>query len=172
MAVRMLLQHLGYTDFDLYYDEFGKPHLKENREKNIENRLESAEVHISISHSAGFSGVLVSDENVGLDIEQLKQKTLNIASRFMNTSHLENLSEAEQIKKATVIWGIKETVFKIKNEIGISFPDHISEKPFTFEDQKTMAKLTFNNQTEYFDAVFGLAEDYVFVCAFRATFLS
>ena len=28
LAVRMLLQHNNYNDFDLYYDEFGKPHLK------------------------------------------------------------------------------------------------------------------------------------------------
>ena len=28
LAVRKLLQHIDYTDFDLYYDEFGKPHLK------------------------------------------------------------------------------------------------------------------------------------------------
>ena len=27
LAVRMLLQHLGYTDYDLTYDEGGKPHL-------------------------------------------------------------------------------------------------------------------------------------------------
>ena len=28
LAVRKLLQHLEYSDFDLYYDEFGKPHIK------------------------------------------------------------------------------------------------------------------------------------------------
>ena len=28
LAVRMLLQHIGFTDFNLFYDEFGKPHLK------------------------------------------------------------------------------------------------------------------------------------------------
>ncbi|WP_293891215.1 hypothetical protein [Flavobacterium sp.] len=33
LAVRMLLQHNDYTDFDLYYDEFGKPHLKEGSKK-------------------------------------------------------------------------------------------------------------------------------------------
>ena len=28
LAVRMLLQHNNYNDFDLYYDEFGKPQIK------------------------------------------------------------------------------------------------------------------------------------------------
>jgi phosphopantetheinyl transferase len=28
LSVRMLLQETGHTDLDLYYDEFGKPHLQ------------------------------------------------------------------------------------------------------------------------------------------------
>ena len=153
MAVRMLLQHLGYSDFDLYYDEFGKPHLKDG-------------THLSISHSNGFSGVAISDQNIGLDIEQLKEKTLKIASRYMDVSHLKNLSESEQVKKATVIWGIKETIFKVKNEAGISFIDHIFENDFTFEDKKATVELHFNNQIEHFETVFDSIEDYIFVCAY------
>ncbi|MES2747197.1 MAG: 4'-phosphopantetheinyl transferase superfamily protein [Bacteroidota bacterium] len=154
IAVRMLLQHLGYSDFDLYYDEYGKPHLKDGK-------------HLSISHSNGYSGIVVSDKNVGLDIEQLKEKTLRIASRFMDISHLENLSETEQIKKATVIWGIKETIFKVKNEVGISFIDHIFENDFAFDDKKATVELHFNNKIEFFEVVFDSVEDYVYVCAFQ-----
>lgn len=154
LAVRMLLQHVGYNDYDLFYDEFGKPHLTDEK-------------HISISHSNGFSGIVISDENVGLDIEQLKPKTLRIASRYMDVSHLENLNEVEKTKKATVIWGIKETIFKVKNEIGISFLDHISENPFLFEDHKASARLIFNDKIEYFETVFDSIEDYIYVCAFE-----
>jgi len=171
MAVRMLLQHLGYSDFDLYYDDFGKPHLRDEREKTAalqDKRQENGnEIHISISHSNGFSGIVISDKNVGLDIEQLKEKTLKIASRFMDVSHLENLYDEQKIKKATVIWGIKEIVFKIKNEAGISFPDHITETDFMFEDKKTIAQLNFNDQMEYFETVFDSVEDYIYVCGFQ-----
>ena len=163
MAVRLLLQHLGYSDFDLYYDEFGKPHLSQ---KSKVKSQKSDQTHISISHSNGFSGILVSDQNVGLDIEQLKEKTLKIASRYMDVSHLENLPESEKIKKATVIWGIKETIFKVKNEAGISFIDHIFENDFTFEDKKATVELHFNNQIEHFETVFDSIEDYIFVCAY------
>ena len=134
LAVRMLLQHLDYTDFDLYYDEFGKPHIKPQG-------CSVKEVEISISHSNDFSAVVISEQKVGLDLEQLKEKTLKIAPRFMDVSHLENLSEEEKIKKATVVWGIKECIFKIKNEKGISFPNHIFEDDFNFEDKKATAVL-------------------------------
>ncbi len=154
MAVRMLLQHIKHSDFDLYYDDKGKPHLK-------------GEKHISISHSNGFSAILISDERIGLDIEQLKEKTLKIASRFMDISHLENLSIEDKVKKATVIWGIKESIFKIKNETGISFPNDIFEENFSLENKKTTATLKFNNKEENFQILFDAIEDYIFVCAFE-----
>jgi phosphopantetheinyl transferase len=159
LAVRMLLQHLDYTDFDLYYDEFGKPHIKPQG-------CSVKEVEISISHSNDFSAVVISEQKVGLDLEQLKEKTLKIAPRFMDVSHLENLSEEEKIKKATVVWGIKECIFKIKNEKGISFPNHIFEDDFNFEDKKATAVLKFNNKEENFEVQFDSIEDYIFVCAF------
>lgn len=155
LAVRMILQHLNLDDFSLFYDESGKPHLKECMYKEI-----------SISHSHEFSAVAISEKPLGLDLEKIKEKTLRIAPRFMDVSHLENLSEQEKVEKATVVWGIKESVFKIKNEKGISFPDHISESKFSLPDKKTTAQLHFNNIKETFDIVFNNVEDYIFVCAF------
>ena len=153
LAVRMLLQHLGYTDYDLTYDEAGKPHLNDGK-------------HISISHSHEFSCICISNKLMGIDLEKLKEKTLKIAPRFMEVKHLENLTTSEQIEKATVIWGVKESIFKIKNEKGISFPEHIFEDEFDLKDGKCTAKLHFNNQIENFQIQFYNVEAYIFVCAF------
>lgn len=173
LAVRMLLQHLGYTDYDLIYDEAGKPHLKyEARGKKYENQSPIThhpslkQKHISISHSHEFSCICISDELMGIDLEKLKEKTLKIAPRFMEVKHLENLSISEQIEKATVVWGIKESIFKIKNEKGISFPEHISEDEFCLSNKKCLAELHFNNTIEKFKIHFYKVEDYIFVCAF------
>jgi phosphopantetheinyl transferase len=160
LAVRMLLQHNDYSDFDLFYDEFGKPHIKPQG-------CSIKDVEISISHSADFSAIVISNSKVGLDIERAKVKILRIAKRFMDVSHLENLSEEEKINKATVVWGIKESIFKIKNEKGISFPNHIFEEDFNFEDKKATATLKFNNKEEKFQIQFDSLEDYIFVCAFE-----
>lgn len=153
LAVRMLLQKLDYTDYDLTYDEAGKPHLSDGK-------------HISISHSHEFSCICISDELMGIDLEKLKEKTLKIAPRFMEVKHLENLSISEQMEKATVIWGVKESIFKIKNEKGISFPEHIFENEFCLPDGKCSAELHFNNTIEKFKIHFYKVEDYIFVCAF------
>ena len=172
LAVRMLLQHIGFTDFDLFYDEFGKPHLKseDGRWKMEESETlntqlpASGSLHISISHSHEFSCICISTQSIGIDLEKRKEKTLKIAPRFMAISHLENLSESDKIAKATVIWGVKESVFKLKNEKGISFPNHISESPFHLEDKKGKAQLHFNEIAEDFQFQFDFVDDYVFVC--------
>jgi phosphopantetheinyl transferase len=154
LSVRRLLMEAGYTDFDLYYDEFGKPHLKDGR-------------NISISHSHDFSVIVLSDTNIGADLEILKDKTLKLAPRYMDVTHLKNLSKEEELIKATVVWGIKESVFKIKNEIGISFKDHIFEDDFNLEDKRCGVSLQFNDKTERFAIFFDFIENYVFVCAFE-----
>jgi len=167
LAVRMLLQHLGFTDYNLIYDETGKPHLMlEANPSPITHHPSPNQKHISISHSHEFSCICISDEPMGIDMEKLKEKTLRIACRYMDVKHLENLSETDKIEKATVIWGVKESIFKIKNETGISFPEHIFENPFDLKDGQCMAELHFNNTIEKFNIQFFKVEDYIFVCAF------
>jgi 4'-phosphopantetheinyl transferase len=153
LAVRMLLHTQGYVDEDLFYDGFGKPHLRDGN-------------NISISHSHLFSAVVISTESVGLDLELCKEKVLNISSKFIvDDSHLKALPKEEKIKKATVIWGIKEAIFKIKNEKGISFPKHIFESEFSVSNKQTQAQLRFNSKVENFDIFFDFIEEYAFVCA-------
>ena len=160
LSVRKLLEHIDYNDFDLYYDEYGKPNLKPQG-------CSIKDLHISISHSHEFSAIAISDKNITIDIEILKEKIIRIAPKFMDISHIENLNVKEQIEKATVIWGIKESIFKIKNEPGISFPKHIFEDNFIFEDKVAKAKLKFNNKVEKFTIEFDSFDGYMFVCAFE-----
>ena len=150
LSVRQLMRVAGYKDIDLFYDESGKPHLKDKK-------------YISITHSHEMSAIIISDEPVGIDIEIKKEKVLKIVSKFMDRSHISGLSQSDQIFKATVVWGIKETVFKIKNIKGISFKNHIEEDIFDLSDKKTKAQLIINNSVENFNMFFDDIDDYVLV---------
>ena len=164
LAVRMLLQYIGHSDEDLTYDASGKPHLMRKVERNpITHHPSPITQHISISHSHDFSCICISDEVIGIDLELLKEKTLKIASRFMDVNHLQGLSITDQITKATVVWGIKESIFKIKSEKGISFPEHIFEDAFDLKKGECTAELHFNSQIEKFYVQFHLIEGYAFV---------
>jgi len=66
MSIRQLLKQAGYADADVYYDAFGKPHLKD---KN----------YLSISHSFTFTAIIISEKKpVGIDVEKNRDKILKL----------------------------------------------------------------------------------------------
>lgn len=154
LSVRKLLHLAGYSDFDLYYDEFGKPHLHDDK-------------HISITHSHHFSAIIISDETAGIDIELQRDKIIRIADKFCD-SELQFLIENEEyIRKLTVIWGAKEAIFKIRNEKGISFKNHIKVNSFELEANETIAELHFDNLIKDFKIYFEELEGFTLVYAFQ-----
>lgn len=159
LSVRKLLKNAGYTDFELFYDTSGKPYLKDGK-------------HVSISHSHEFSAIVLSDENIGIDLEMQREKIIRIAEKFADEPFVFDAREntADFISKLTVIWGIKEAVFKIRNEEGISFKDHIQVFPFEISDGKCLAELRFNEIVAQYDIFFeeiesDNSENYTLVCA-------
>ena len=156
LSVRKLLQEKGYTDFDLYYDEFGKPHLQDGR-------------HISISHSHDFSTIILSDQNCGIDLEMQREKIIAIAQKFAarEFEFLKDLTEKNYIRHLTVVWGAKEAVFKIRNEEGISFKDHIYVTPFNIEMKASVALLRFGLLNVNYNIFFEEVEQFTLVYAFQ-----
>jgi 4'-phosphopantetheinyl transferase len=154
LSVRKLLQEAGYDDFDLYYDDFGKPHLKDGK-------------HISITHSYEFSAIIVSNQTVGVDIELQREKIIKIASKFNDDDHhfLKEDKKEEYIRKLTVIWGAKESIFKIRNERGISFKEHIKVRAFEMEDTLAAAELHFDSIVKEFEIYFEEIENFTLVYA-------
>ncbi|WP_427872101.1 4'-phosphopantetheinyl transferase family protein [Flavobacterium sp. MMS24-S5] len=140
LSVRMLIQEMGFTDKDLHYDEFGKPYF-------------DCDNHISITHSYHFAAIIISKEKVGIDMELQREKIQRIADKFTDfeSDYLNPSSIEEYIKKLTVIWGAKEAIFKIRNEKGISFKDHIKVSNFSLGETQTQASLHFDNLTKDFD---------------------
>jgi phosphopantetheinyl transferase len=155
LSVRKLLQLKGYTDFDLEYDQFGKPHLKDGK-------------HISISHSHEYATIIISDEITGIDIELQREIIIKIAPKFAE-KELEFLDKDNQeyIRKLTVIWGVKESIFKIINEVGISFKDHIHVHPFEMVDLSGTANLYFQNRASQFMYHFIEIDNFTLVYAFQ-----
>ena len=155
LSVRKLLQLKGYTDFDLDYDQFGKPNLKDGK-------------HISISHSHEFATVIFSDEITGIDIELQRDKIIRIADKFVEPEwEFLNKENQDYIRKLTVIWGVKESIFKIRNEAGISFKDHIHVHPFEIKDQSGIANLHFQNKSIQFKYHFIEIDNFTLVYAFQ-----
>ena len=141
LSVRHLLKIAGYTDFDLYYNNYGKPLLKDG-------------MHISITHSYNFSAIIVSSSEVGIDIEKNREKITNIQDKFVNTEY-DSLSDEDLVKQLTVVWGAKESMYKMYPHGGLSFKNHIAINPFLFADRKSEGRVQFEDwyrkYTIYFD---------------------
>jgi 4'-phosphopantetheinyl transferase len=152
LSVRHLLREFGYTDKDLFYDKNGKPHLKDGK-------------HISITHSFSFSGVIVSDKEVGIDIEKQREKIAIIAKKFIDYEFKYlNTSAKDYIRYLTVIWGIKESIYKLFATPGMLFKEHFLVIPFMLNDKETVAWIDYKNKKYRFNTAFLEFEG--FTCAY------
>ena len=103
IASRLLVNEICPTK-TIIYNEFGAPELNNGK-------------HISISHSKELVAVILSDKKTGLDIEQISEKSFCIASKFVSEKNLINLNK----EKATLIWCLKEAIYKWHQKGGVDF---------------------------------------------------
>ena len=133
LSVRRLMADFGYSDVDLHYDDNGKPYLEDGK-------------HISITHSFNYSAVIISDNKVGVDIEKQRPIITNIASKFVGYEfeYLKEL-DVDYVKKLTVIWCAKESLYKLFATPGLSFKQHILVIPFMIEEASSVSWVDYND---------------------------
>lgn len=140
LSVRHLLQLEGYNDHDLSYNGYGKPLLDDGK-------------HVSITHSFQFAALIISENEVGIDVEKNREKIVKIQHRFVNTNY-DSLSDEDLVKQLTVIWGAKEAMYKTYPYGGLSFHDHIAIDPFLFRDQQSAGRIIFKEWKRRYDIHF------------------
>lgn len=141
LSVRQLLKQIDYTDYDLYYNDFGKPFLKDG-------------THISITHSFEFAAIIISSHPVGIDIEKQREKINRIAHKFVRTENTFLDKHIEQTRMLTVIWGAKEALYKLYATAGLSFEQHISIEKFCITGLKTKGTITYNDKISKYNVDF------------------
>ena len=143
LSIRHLLRVAGYSDNDLYYDTAGKPHLPDGP-------------FISISHSHHYTGIIISSEKeAGIDIEKQREKILRIAHKFTPIEEYSTIANSEALmRKLTLVWGAKESLYKIYATHGLSFLHHIIIKDFSISDTKTSGEILYKGKTSKYDISF------------------
>jgi len=156
MSIRHLFAEMGYTDHDLYYDENGKPHLKDGK-------------CISITHSFNFTAIIISENEVGIDIEKQRNKILKIAEKFTPLKEYHTLANEDAlIRKLTIVWGGKESIYKLYSQPGLGFLQHINIADFDFDDKKTTGKVYFKGKGSDYNLEFLEFEG--FTCVYAKLF--
>ena len=113
LTTRLLLKEI-LPKKTIIYNKFGAPELDNGQ-------------YISISHSADLVAVIISHEKTGLDIEKISEKTLLLASKFVSEKNLINLDK----EKSTLIWCLKEAIYKWDQKGGVDFIKDIIITEFT-----------------------------------------
>lgn len=155
LAVRKLLEVAGLSDFDLYYTEDGKPHLKDGRK-------------ITISHSFEFSTIAISNTEIGIDIEKNRDKIQRIASKFIG-KEADYLVKENLTEQLTVIWGAKESLFKIHPDGGLLFIKHLPIDEFNLYRKQTTGHILKAPFNESFNIYFEIIDGYTLVYATNET---
>lgn len=124
LASRLLLNQLLNNKTEIIYNNLGKPQLKNNP------------LHISISHSSDFIVLIVSNQNTGIDVEQLNRNIDRVANRFLSNEELTDIQNCSDPQTAKIIyWGAKESIFKCTNFHGVQFNSQILIPAFLIEKE-------------------------------------
>ncbi|MFG6686907.1 4'-phosphopantetheinyl transferase family protein [Mariniflexile sp. HNIBRBA6329] len=134
LSVRCLLRAFGYEDVDLHYDEHGKPYLNDGK-------------YISITHSFGFSAIIISKAIIGIDIEKQRDKITVIAHKFIDYefNYLDK-NASDYINKLTIIWCVKESLYKLFATPGLSFIQHCLVIPVSDNEKETVAWIDYEDR--------------------------
>ena len=101
-------------NFEITFNEYGKSYVGDN-----------SDIYFNISHSGEYCILALSDENVGVDIQQIRKVNLRIAEKWFNERENAFISAALDEKDALTrfarIWSAKESYAKLTGK-GLSEP--------------------------------------------------
>ena len=146
LSIRAILLELGYSDQDLSY--INNAPILNNGKK------------ISISHSNLFSCVIISDFKVGIDVQEFNNKINTIAKKFIGYEAL--YVKDNDIQIISIIWNIKESIYKIAEIIGLDYKNHLLVIPFNINDDFTYSWLIYKKRKERYISYFFTIENYSF----------
>ena len=140
---RVLLRSFGIP-IDIYYRATGKPLINNG--------------HISISHSRNTVIIGYSQNHyLGIDIEYYNPKIFRIQNKFLNDQEVEEF-DVKDISILTLIWSIKEAIYKMEDIPGLLFKEHII---VTEIDGKGKVQVIKNGLQHHYSFEYMILDNYV-----------
>jgi len=153
LITRMLCQHLLGQKVVIEKEENGKPVLKELSQT------------ISISHADRYSVVMISEDlESGVDIEVVQERILRLTDKFASAYEKLYFTANREELHFTILWCLKEAVYKWYAKGGVDFKQNIMAHPFTAEDEgEVFFEFLMNGKRQVMKANFTTIEDHVLV---------
>ncbi|NBT14970.1 MAG: 4'-phosphopantetheinyl transferase superfamily protein [Chitinophagia bacterium] len=113
-------------------------------ETNRKPALKDRSLEFSLTHTRKMAAaILSSSHKVGIDVEKIDPRVLKIESKFLHPYEREGLpaDQQERVSELTLMWTIKETVFKCFGKSAVDFSHDILIKSILHEH--ALAKIDF-----------------------------
>ncbi|MCW3788476.1 4'-phosphopantetheinyl transferase family protein [Plebeiibacterium sediminum] len=124
LATRCLLKALLQKDPVISYLDSGRP------------VLENSSFNLSISHTKGFAAVALSEsEFSGVDIEHPSERVIKVYDRFVSADEKAFIPESQQLQYFTLLWSLKEAMYKIFDEKSVIFNRDLKCYPFKLSEE-------------------------------------
>lgn len=145
LAIRNILELMSSEKYLVSYSEIGKPYL--NSKKNI-----------SVTHSGSYAALIVSDKQVGIDLEEFGEKIKKIEKKFLDfeLDYPIDLS----ISNLLVYWNIKESIFKSLENKPMDFRKNIIVLPLEKENNKVKSWYINNDEIYSFCSYYKVSKNY------------
>lgn len=99
---KILKENYNIDKYELIYNEYGKPFLKDNK------------LFFNISHDNNLMVIAISDKNIGIDIEYLTYNRFVLKKCFNEKEQHKVNDKVNKEKEFTKIWVMKEAYVKMK----------------------------------------------------------
>lgn len=122
LLIETLVDNFGFPYRGITKNEFGKPFLR------------SLEFSISLTHSFPFvAAILDKQSNVGIDLEQPKEKLLRVAARVLSPTEVNDAGT--DLVKHCIYWCAKETLIKIHGKKELTLANQLLIDPFELAEE-------------------------------------
>ena len=141
LLLKIGLKDLGiYDDVEYEFNKYNKPYLK-----NIDN------LFFNYSHSKDFVICLLSSDEVGCDIEYIRDIDINSMSKFFNDSERTFINKSNnKLDSFYRFWTLKESFMKA---VGYGFNIDLKDFEIIFNDNNVDIKESINNNKYYFKEI-------------------
>lgn len=92
--------------------------------------LSPEDAEISITHSFPFAAIAVSRNKIGIDIEKFNPKILRVIDKFTYEDERGFIPFDNEVTFYTIIWSVKESMYKIHHSKHWSLKKHYEVRPF------------------------------------------
>lgn len=95
--------------------------------------LEPNDYEISVTHSFPYAALAISRNKIGIDIEPFNPKIKRIQHKFLMEEESGFIEKDKEVAYLTVIWSLKESLYKIHHSNYWSLKKHYEVKPFSLD---------------------------------------